>query len=33
MLLEKLRVVKRPTNEGTFNVFYYLLACPDNTLR
>lgn len=33
MLLEKLRVVKRPANEATFNVFYYLLACPDNTLR
>ncbi|KAL7986859.1 hypothetical protein Chor_005778 [Crotalus horridus] len=33
MLLEKLRVAKRPTNEGTFNVFYYLLACPDNALR
>ncbi|KAM6464667.1 unconventional myosin-XVIIIa isoform 4-T6 [Liasis olivaceus] len=33
MLLEKLRVTKRPANEGTFNVFYYLLACPDNALR
>ncbi|KAK9412631.1 unconventional myosin-XVIIIa [Crotalus adamanteus] len=33
MLLEKLRVAKHPTNEGTFNVFYYLLACPDNALR
>ncbi|XP_066492614.1 unconventional myosin-XVIIIa isoform X2 [Tiliqua scincoides] len=33
MLLEKLRVVKRPANEATFNVFYYLLACPDNALR
>ncbi|KAM3820734.1 unconventional myosin-XVIIIa-like [Vipera latastei] len=33
MLLEKLRVAKRPSNEGTFNVFYYLLACPDNALR
>uniref|UniRef100_A0A670KA22 Myosin XVIIIA n=1 Tax=Podarcis muralis TaxID=64176 RepID=A0A670KA22_PODMU len=27
MLLEKLRVAKRPANEATFNVFYYLLAC------
>ncbi|KAJ6657316.1 hypothetical protein lerEdw1_002683 [Lerista edwardsae] len=33
MLLEKLRVAKRPANEATFNVFYYLLACPDNALR
>ncbi|XP_058019822.1 unconventional myosin-XVIIIa [Ahaetulla prasina] len=33
MLLEKLRVAKRPSNEATFNVFYYLLACPDNALR
>uniref|UniRef100_A0ABM5ENP5 Unconventional myosin-XVIIIa isoform X3 n=1 Tax=Pogona vitticeps TaxID=103695 RepID=A0ABM5ENP5_9SAUR len=33
MLLEKLRVAKRPVNEATFNVFYYLLACPDSTLR
>ncbi|XP_026549714.1 unconventional myosin-XVIIIa-like [Notechis scutatus] len=33
MLLEKLRVAKRPSNESTFNVFYYLLACPDNALR
>ncbi|XP_078404099.1 myosin-XVIIIa isoform X3 [Cetorhinus maximus] len=33
LLLEKLRVSKRPGNEGTFNVFYYLLAGADNTLR
>ncbi|XP_077168399.1 unconventional myosin-XVIIIa isoform X11 [Paroedura picta] len=33
MLLEKLRVAKRPANEATFNVFYYLLSCPDNALR
>uniref|UniRef100_A0A8C3SRH7 Myosin motor domain-containing protein n=1 Tax=Chelydra serpentina TaxID=8475 RepID=A0A8C3SRH7_CHESE len=32
MLLEKLRVTKRPANEATFNVFYYLLAGTDNTL-
>ncbi|XP_056415021.1 unconventional myosin-XVIIIa isoform X2 [Hyla sarda] len=33
MLLEKLRVARRPENEATFNVFYYLLAGADNTLR
>uniref|UniRef100_A0A8D2Q7A0 Myosin XVIIIA n=1 Tax=Varanus komodoensis TaxID=61221 RepID=A0A8D2Q7A0_VARKO len=33
MLLEKLRVAKRPAGEATFNVFFYLLACPDNALR
>uniref|UniRef100_A0A8C8S7Q4 Unconventional myosin-XVIIIa n=1 Tax=Pelusios castaneus TaxID=367368 RepID=A0A8C8S7Q4_9SAUR len=33
MLLEKLRVAKRPANESTFNVFYYLLAATDNALR
>ncbi|XP_054989982.1 unconventional myosin-XVIIIa isoform X8 [Sorex araneus] len=33
MLLEKLRVARRPAGEATFNVFYYLLACGDNTLR
>ncbi|XP_055475886.1 unconventional myosin-XVIIIa isoform X3 [Psammomys obesus] len=33
MLLEKLRVARRPANEATFNVFYYLLACGDGTLR
>uniref|UniRef100_A0A672SQ99 Myosin XVIIIA n=1 Tax=Sinocyclocheilus grahami TaxID=75366 RepID=A0A672SQ99_SINGR len=26
MLLEKLRVVKRPETESTFNVFYYMMA-------
>ncbi|NWX94012.1 MY18A protein, partial [Nothoprocta pentlandii] len=33
LLLEKLRVARRPANEATFNVFYYLLACSDNALR
>ncbi|XP_063811986.1 unconventional myosin-XVIIIa isoform X5 [Pseudophryne corroboree] len=33
MLLEKLRVARRPDNEASFNVFYYLLAGADNTLR
>ncbi|XP_067864348.1 unconventional myosin-XVIIIa isoform X6 [Heptranchias perlo] len=33
MLLEKLRVSKRPGSEGTFNVFYYLMAGADNSLR
>ncbi|XP_071066560.1 unconventional myosin-XVIIIa isoform X5 [Dasypus novemcinctus] len=33
MLLEKLRVARHPANEATFNVFYYLLACGDSTLR
>ncbi|XP_031210359.1 unconventional myosin-XVIIIa isoform X6 [Mastomys coucha] len=33
MLLEKLRVARRPAGEATFNVFYYLLACGDATLR
>nr|XP_036864287.1 unconventional myosin-XVIIIa isoform X7 [Manis javanica] len=33
MLLEKLRVARRPANEATFNVFYYLLACGDGSLR
>ncbi|XP_067866513.1 unconventional myosin-XVIIIa isoform X3 [Heterodontus francisci] len=33
MLLEKLRVSKHPGNEGTFNVFYYLMAGADSTLR
>ncbi|XP_075417405.1 unconventional myosin-XVIIIa isoform X8 [Tenrec ecaudatus] len=33
MLLEKLRVARRPTSEATFNIFYYLLACGDGTLR
>ncbi|NXR17474.1 MY18A protein, partial [Cinclus mexicanus] len=33
LLLEKLRVARRPSNEATFNVFYYLLACSDSTLR
>ncbi|XP_048468534.1 unconventional myosin-XVIIIa isoform X8 [Rhincodon typus] len=33
MLLEKLRVSKRPENEGAFNVFYYLMAGADSALR
>ncbi|NXI08272.1 MY18A protein, partial [Irena cyanogastra] len=33
LLLEKLRVARHPANETTFNVFYYLLACSDSTLR
>ncbi|NWS21962.1 MY18A protein, partial [Pachyramphus minor] len=33
LLLEKLRVVRRPAKEATFNIFYYLLACSDSTLR
>ncbi|KAM9469011.1 unconventional myosin-XVIIIa isoform 8-T9 [Clarias gariepinus] len=33
MLLEKLRVVKRPETESTYNVFYYMMAGADNTLR
>uniref|UniRef100_H3BYA4 Myosin XVIIIA n=1 Tax=Tetraodon nigroviridis TaxID=99883 RepID=H3BYA4_TETNG len=33
MLLEKLRVSRRPEAESTFNVFYYLLAAADSSLR
>ncbi|KAK2507533.1 hypothetical protein MC885_003223, partial [Smutsia gigantea] len=33
LLLEKTRVARRPANEATFNVFYYLLACGDGSLR
>ncbi|KAI4886508.1 hypothetical protein NFI96_024884 [Prochilodus magdalenae] len=33
MLLEKLRVTKRPETESTFNVFYYMMAGADSTLR
>ncbi|NWR76363.1 MY18A protein, partial [Centropus unirufus] len=33
LLLEKLRVARRPANEATFNIFYYLLACSDSALR
>ncbi|XP_075760678.1 unconventional myosin-XVIIIa isoform X22 [Pelodiscus sinensis] len=33
MLLERLRVTRRPANETTFHVFYYLLAATDNALR
>uniref|UniRef100_A0A3Q3WK43 Uncharacterized protein n=1 Tax=Mola mola TaxID=94237 RepID=A0A3Q3WK43_MOLML len=33
MLLEKLRVSKRPEAESTFNVFYYMIAGADSSLR
>ncbi|XP_048853883.1 unconventional myosin-XVIIIa-like isoform X3 [Brienomyrus brachyistius] len=33
MLLEKLRVARRPMGETTFNVFYYLMAGADSSLR
>ncbi|KAM3842352.1 unconventional myosin-XVIIIa-like, partial [Diretmus argenteus] len=33
MLLEKLRVTRRPEAESTFNVFYYMMAGTDTTLR
>uniref|UniRef100_A0A668AK57 Myosin XVIIIA n=1 Tax=Myripristis murdjan TaxID=586833 RepID=A0A668AK57_9TELE len=33
MLLEKLRVTRRPEAESTFNVFYYMMAGADSTLR
>ncbi|XP_026154629.1 unconventional myosin-XVIIIa isoform X5 [Mastacembelus armatus] len=33
MLLEKLRVSRRPEAELTFNVFYYLMAGADSSLR
>lgn len=33
MLLEKLRVVKRPENEATFKVFYFLVSGADANLR
>ncbi|CAL8360200.1 unnamed protein product [Merluccius merluccius] len=33
MLLEKLRVTKRPATESTFNVFYYMMAGADGNLR
>uniref|UniRef100_A0A6Q2YDU7 Myosin XVIIIA b n=1 Tax=Esox lucius TaxID=8010 RepID=A0A6Q2YDU7_ESOLU len=33
MLLEKLRVTKRPEAESSFNVFYYMMAGADSTLR
>ncbi|XP_032363340.1 unconventional myosin-XVIIIa isoform X11 [Etheostoma spectabile] len=33
MLLEKLRVSKRPEAESTFNVFYYMMAGADSSLR
>ncbi|KAM8835403.1 unconventional myosin-XVIIIa-like isoform 2-T2 [Synchiropus picturatus] len=33
MLLEKLRVTRRPEGESTFNVFYYLMAGVDSSLR
>ncbi|XP_049896452.1 unconventional myosin-XVIIIa-like isoform X2 [Epinephelus moara] len=33
MLLEKMRVTRRPGGESTFNVFYYLMAGVDSSLR
>ncbi|XP_061917816.1 unconventional myosin-XVIIIa-like [Entelurus aequoreus] len=33
MLLEKMRVSRRPENESTFNIFYYMMDGADNTLR
>ncbi|CAL8401830.1 unnamed protein product [Boreogadus saida] len=33
MLLEKTRVTRRPEGEATFNVFYYLLAGVDSSMR
>ncbi|KAJ8266379.1 hypothetical protein GJAV_G00129760 [Gymnothorax javanicus] len=33
MLLEKLRVARRPEGEATFNVFYYMMAGADSSLR
>ncbi|KAM9801206.1 unconventional myosin-XVIIIa [Neosynchiropus ocellatus] len=33
MLLEKLRVSRRPEGESTFNVFYYVMAGADTTLK
>ncbi|XP_056299476.1 unconventional myosin-XVIIIa-like isoform X7 [Pseudoliparis swirei] len=33
MLLEKMRVSRRPGGESTFNVFYYLMAGLDSSLR
>ncbi|XP_041097347.1 unconventional myosin-XVIIIa-like isoform X3 [Polyodon spathula] len=33
MLLEKLRVTRRPDAEASFNVFYYMMAGADSTLR
>lgn len=33
MLLEKLRVSRRPEAESTFNVFSYVMAAADSSLR
>ena len=33
MLLEKMRVTRRPDGESTFNVFYYLMAGVETALR
>ncbi|XP_035864798.1 unconventional myosin-XVIIIa-like isoform X9 [Sander lucioperca] len=33
MLLEKMRVTRRPGGESTFNVFYYLMAGIESSLR
>ncbi|XP_069390665.1 unconventional myosin-XVIIIa isoform X9 [Paralichthys olivaceus] len=33
MLLEKLRVSRRPEGESTYNIFYYMMAGADSSLR
>ncbi|XP_031428134.1 unconventional myosin-XVIIIa-like isoform X2 [Clupea harengus] len=33
MLLEKLRVARRPEAESTFNIFYYMMAGADGSLK
>ncbi|KAJ7995871.1 hypothetical protein DPEC_G00231210 [Dallia pectoralis] len=33
MLLEKIRVTRRPEGESTFNVFYYIMAGADSSLK
>ncbi|XP_017268076.1 unconventional myosin-XVIIIa isoform X4 [Kryptolebias marmoratus] len=33
MLLEKMRVTRRPERQSAFNVFYYLMAGADSSLR
>ncbi|XP_034557012.1 unconventional myosin-XVIIIa isoform X1 [Notolabrus celidotus] len=33
MLLEKLRVSRRPEAEATFNIFYYMMAGADSSLK
>ncbi|KAL7846495.1 hypothetical protein SRHO_G00214750 [Serrasalmus rhombeus] len=33
MLLEKLRIARRPETESTFNIFYYMMAGADGSLK